>query len=124
MQTYKYVCTMAPSLQQSTFLKDLFKQSQGTVRVNLIKPAKNMPTSHFTPISKEIKLQNMFCIENVMFYFFCIFLMYCRTNMHILPLHSHFCNAKTSPKMAFISTYIYLFCRIVTWACFCGMFRL
>ncbi len=39
MQMYKYVCTMAPSLQQSTFLKGLFKQSQGTIRVNLIKPA-------------------------------------------------------------------------------------
>ncbi len=38
--------------------------------------------------------------------------------MHILPLHSHFCNAKTCPKMAFISTYIYLFCRIVTLSCF------
>ncbi len=73
MQMYKYICTMAPSLQQSTFLKGLFKQSQGTIRVNLIKPAKNMPTSHFTPISKEIKLQNMFFIENVMFYFICIF---------------------------------------------------
>lgn len=28
---YKYVCTMAPSLQQSTFVKGLFKQIQGTI---------------------------------------------------------------------------------------------
>lgn len=66
----QYVRTMAPSLQQSTFVKGLFKQIQGTI---------NKGDSHKTwqkhaqvTFYSNIKRKKMFCIENVMFYFFCI----------------------------------------------------